>query len=170
MTHTVGQTGRQQEIIADLGEYCHSYSKTLRGIGTHLRHRDAVGTRAGTVRKPVGEHTDAGRHPQVKGRAFGSLRRVARTDSRAAFQEGAVQLNELWGRAALRQLRRRGVSEPQVIQEVVDWIRRAHLRFILEAEPWQPPGRLRKPPLPSPHILAQATMQTSGRDCPRGAR
>ena len=31
------------------------------------------------------------------------------------------------------------------------------------AQPWQPPGHGRRAALPSPHILARATMQTSGR-------
>jgi hypothetical protein len=49
------------------------------------------------------------------------------------------------------------------VSDTVFVLERAHKLNILRAEDWQPPGHSRRNPLPSPHTLALATMQTSGR-------
>ena len=74
---------------------------------------------------------------------------------RAALQEGVKPFNPFWART---QCRKHGVDF------VLSEIRAGQLREIAEADDWQPPGHRRRPPGPSPHILAHATMQTSGRN------
>jgi hypothetical protein len=80
----------------------------------------------------------------------------------AALQEGAGQISSLWARARLRKLRREGFDEAEAVAMVVRLIGWSHLDNINRAEDWQPPGHGRRKPLPSPHMLANATMQTSG--------
>jgi hypothetical protein len=82
---------------------------------------------------------------------------------RAALQEGSEKLDPLWALSSLRKFRRLGADEPAAVGWAVEDIGWAHRRNIVEAAPWQPPGHGRRKPLPSPHILAQATMQTSRR-------
>ena len=80
---------------------------------------------------------------------------------RAALQEGPQEWDAVWARTRLRQLAK---SEPleQAIQRVVHMINRAHAAEIEDARPWQV-SRLKATRIPSPHMLAQATMQTSRR-------
>ena len=82
---------------------------------------------------------------------------------RAALQEGPEELNPLWARSRLRRFLRDGEDEAAAVLAVVWDIGWTHRRDIAKASPWQPPGHGRRRPLPSPHILAHATMQTSGR-------
>ena len=84
---------------------------------------------------------------------------------RAVLQEGPNEVSSLWARSWLRfEKKRLGHTEADAIERVIFWVGDAHRRAIAKAEPWQPPGHGRRKPLPSPHILAQATMQTSGRE------
>jgi|SoimicmetaTmtLAB_FD_contig_31_8164978_length_752_multi_2_in_0_out_0_2 hypothetical protein len=80
-----------------------------------------------------------------------------------ALQEGPVELDPRWALSSLRHFRRLREDEPSAIWWVVKNIGWAHHRTITMAAPWQPPGHGRRKPLPSPHILAGATMQTSRR-------
>lgn len=82
---------------------------------------------------------------------------------RAALQEGPEKLNPLWARLCLRRFRRRGEDEAAAALAVVRDIGWIHRHEIAKAAPWQPPGHGRRRPLPSPHILAGASMQMSGR-------
>jgi len=93
---------------------------------------------------------------------------------RAVLQEGPVDLCPLSARRTLRRLRRlndidKGATDATAIASTVLIFERARRWNILRAEDWQPPGHGRRKPVPSPHLLAQATMQTSGRAAlPRG--
>jgi hypothetical protein len=87
---------------------------------------------------------------------------------RAVLQEGPAELCPLAARRTLRRLRRlddidEGGPDASAIASTVFILERAHKWNILRASDWQPPGRGRRKPLPSPHILARATMQSSGR-------
>ena len=81
---------------------------------------------------------------------------------RAALQEGPV----LWDAGIINARYRRWkrqLSEREAIAAAVSVVGIWHAQDIRRAQPWQPPGHGRRAPLPSPHILASATMQTSGR-------
>lgn len=85
---------------------------------------------------------------------------------RAVLQEGPVQLCPIRVLAELRRCRRYGFDETEAAARVASLLASAHLRNIARAEPWQPPSHGRRKPLPSPHMLARASMQTSGRLVP----
>ena len=59
---------------------------------------------------------------------------------------------------------KRQFGEAEAIATAVDFVDGWNAQEVLRAQPWQPPGHGRSAPLPSPHILAYATMQTSGRE------
>ncbi len=86
---------------------------------------------------------------------------------RAALQEGPQEWDAVGVRTFLRRAAKaRGVSWPEAVAGTVAWIMRAHEQEIAYARPWQP-GQKRLPPeqrRPSPHLLAQASMQMSNRD------
>jgi len=89
--------------------------------------------------------------------------------TRRALQEGPQQWCDIAIKKNIKEFRS---SHPELSMEKIDAfmaarITRWHLEDIAEAHAWQPP---RKPferksryPVPSPHILAEATMQMSGR-------
>ena len=82
---------------------------------------------------------------------------------RAALQEGPV----VWDPGIIQARYRRWkriFGEAEAIDLAVSMIGGWHAQEILAARPWQPPEHGRRLPLPSPHILARATMQTSGRE------
>lgn len=81
---------------------------------------------------------------------------------RAALQEGPVVWNAAIISARYRRWKRQ-IGDAEAIDRAVSMIGGWHSQEILAARPWQPPGHGRRP-LPSPHILARATMQTSGRE------
>ena len=84
---------------------------------------------------------------------------------RAAFQEGPQEWDVVWARTRLRALAQ-VMPRQDAIARVVRTINNWHASEIEDARPWQPnPNRLRKAAArkPSPHQLAQATMQTSNR-------
>ena len=81
---------------------------------------------------------------------------------RATLQEGPV----LWEAGIINARYRRWkrqFGEVDAIALAVSVIGTWHVQDIRRAQPWQPSGHGRRAPLPSPHILAHATMQTSGR-------
>ena len=81
---------------------------------------------------------------------------------RATLQEGPV----LWDAGIIDARYRRWkrqFGERAAIAAAVSVVGIWHAQDIRRAQPWQPPGHGRRAPLPSPHILASATMQTSGR-------
>ena len=80
---------------------------------------------------------------------------------RAVLQEGPQEWDAVWARNALRSYAKCH-SLPEAISRVVAQVNRAHAMEIDQARPWQV-SRLRAKRIPSPHMLAQATMQTSGR-------
>jgi hypothetical protein len=93
---------------------------------------------------------------------------------RAVLQEGPVELCPLAARTSLRRFHRFNRfcandadaatdAYTDAVSDTVFVLERAHKLNILRAEDWQPPGHSRRNPLPSPHLLARATMQTSGR-------
>jgi hypothetical protein len=81
---------------------------------------------------------------------------------RAALQEGPSQWNAAVVAARYRKWRRED-GEADAIVSAIFLINRWNLMEICQAGPWQPPGWGRRKPKPSPHIAANATMQTSGR-------
>lgn len=89
--------------------------------------------------------------------------------TRRALQEGPQQWCDIVIKKYLKNMKTRN---PNTSMEKIDAlmaarITRWHLEDIAEAHAWQPPRKPfeRKPlyPVPSPHILAEATMQMSGR-------
>ncbi len=74
---------------------------------------------------------------------------------RAVLQEGAAQLCPLAARRELRRQRKRRDTEADAIASTVKELAFAHFLHIARPDTWQ---------MPSPHILAHATMQTSRRD------
>jgi hypothetical protein len=81
---------------------------------------------------------------------------------RAALQEGPV----LWSAGIIDARYRRWkrqFGDADAVAFAVSVIGMWHAQDIRAAQPWQPPGHGRRRPLPSPHIRARATMQTSGR-------
>jgi hypothetical protein len=85
---------------------------------------------------------------------------------RAALQEGPEQLCPLAIFRLLQRDLRRGYSKARAVEHALWAINFEHRRRIFSALPWQPQGHRRHRPLLSPHALANATMQTSGRQVP----
>jgi hypothetical protein len=83
---------------------------------------------------------------------------------RAALQEGPQEWDAVNVRLRLRQAAKR-MPMTEAIKRVVALLNAAHANEIAEARPWQAHVRVTKGNrVPSPHMLAGATMQTSGRD------
>ena len=82
---------------------------------------------------------------------------------RATLQEGPAQADVGLVVARYRKLRRALDDDGAAIRQIITNIEIWRTIEIRRAQPWQPPGHGRRAPLPSPHILAHATMQTSGR-------
>jgi hypothetical protein len=81
---------------------------------------------------------------------------------RAVLQEGPAQWDG--GVLAARYRRWRGeYGEAAAVRLTVSVISLWNVLEIQRARPWQPPEWGRRKPLPSPHLAARATMQTSGR-------
>ena len=81
---------------------------------------------------------------------------------RAALQEGPA----LWDAGIINARYRRWkrqFGEAEAVAIAVSVVGIWHAQEIRRAQPWQPPGHGRRAALPSPHILARTTMQTSGR-------
>jgi hypothetical protein len=84
---------------------------------------------------------------------------------RAALQEGP----QVWNVAVLAaryRKERRESGEARAIAHIVWLINLWNRLEIYRAQPWQEPGWGRRKPKPSPHLLANATLQTSGRPQP----
>lgn len=81
---------------------------------------------------------------------------------RAALQEGPQQWDAVWCRTMLRRYAKR-LPVAEAIQATAKLISRAHLAEIEQARPWQAKRFVKANRIPSPHMLANATMQTSGR-------
>ncbi len=84
---------------------------------------------------------------------------------RAALQEGP----QVWDAAVIaaryRKCRREW-GDAEAIVHIVFLINLWNRREIYSAQPWQETGWGKRKPKPSPHRLANATMQTSGRPQP----
>lgn len=86
---------------------------------------------------------------------------------RAALQEGPQEWDAVWARARLRHHLRVYPDMERAIGRVVNMLNEAHASEIRDARPWQARQRFVKAKrIPSPHMLANATMQTSGRMAP----
>lgn len=82
---------------------------------------------------------------------------------RAALQEGPQEWDSVWCRTRLRKYSKL-MPKHEAIERVTSMVMRAHLAEIDEARPWQEHSRIPKAKrTPSPHLLAKATMQMSGR-------
>jgi hypothetical protein len=82
---------------------------------------------------------------------------------RAALQEGPQPWDPVGVRRHLRRLSK-DMSWPQAVAQTAAWITHAHEAEIAYAIPWNGmkrlPAEMRRP---SPHLLAEATMQLSNR-------
>lgn len=81
---------------------------------------------------------------------------------RAALQEGPSQWDVSVLAHRYKAMRRR-FSDGEAVRWIMFMISAWNDSDIRDARDWQPPNWGKRKPLPSPHILAQATMQTSGR-------
>lgn len=85
---------------------------------------------------------------------------------RAALQEGPQEWDAVWAHTTWRRMNRTWGPE-KAIRVVVAALKTAHRQEIEDAAPWQPRRNVPKAKrIPSPHLLANATMQTSGRPEP----
>ena len=89
--------------------------------------------------------------------------------TRRALQEGPQQWCDIAVKKYLKEMRtlHRKLNPEQIDAFMAARINRWHMADIAEAHAWQParkPFERKSPyPVPSPHILAEATMQMSGR-------
>lgn len=85
---------------------------------------------------------------------------------RAALQEGPQEWDAVWAHTMWRR-HARVWGPKKAIRVVVAALMTAHQSEIEDALPWQPRRNAPKAKrIPSPHLLAKATMQTSGRPAP----